>query len=157
MNVAVIGSGLSGLTAGAYLAQAGHQVTVYEAYHQAGGVAAPYKRDGCTWDLGQLIIEGLAPDEPLGAILAGLGLTDRVKVQVEDRGYVSPDFKVEMPAEYQEAMCASTGSRRNSPSDKRIPRELDKDTVQPYHYSPLVIPGAYKAARRIDQMARAAR
>ena len=42
MKVAIIGSGLSGLTAGASLAQAGHQVTVLEQYHRAGGVTAPF-------------------------------------------------------------------------------------------------------------------
>jgi phytoene dehydrogenase-like protein len=41
MNVTVIGSGLSRLTAAAYLAQVGHQVTVFEQYHRPGGVTAP--------------------------------------------------------------------------------------------------------------------
>jgi all-trans-retinol 13,14-reductase len=101
VDISIIGSGLSGLTAGATLAQAGHQVAVYEQYHRAGGVTAPFKREGFTWDLGQLIIEGLAPDEPLGAILADLGLRDKVPVRVEDRGYVFPDFKLEKPREYR--------------------------------------------------------
>ena len=46
MRAAIIGSGLSGLAAGACLAQAGHQVNVYEQYHRAGGVTAPFEKDG---------------------------------------------------------------------------------------------------------------
>ncbi len=61
----------------------------------------PYERGGYRWDLGQLLIEGLGPDEPLGSILATLGLTEKVPVRAEDRGYVFPDFALEKPEEYQ--------------------------------------------------------
>jgi phytoene dehydrogenase-like protein len=100
MNVAVIGSGLAGLTAAAYLAHTGQQVSVFEQFHRPGGVTAPLERGGFKWDLGQLLIEGLGPDEPLGEILAELGLVDKVKVQVEDRGYVFPDFALSKPEAY---------------------------------------------------------
>jgi all-trans-retinol 13,14-reductase len=101
MDVAIIGSGLAGLTAGAYLAQVGHHVVIFEQYHRPGGVTAPYERDGYRWDLGQLIIEGLGADEPLGAILEHLSLSDRVGVRIEDRGYVFPDFQLQKPDEYE--------------------------------------------------------
>lgn len=100
MKVAIIGAGLSGLTAGAVLARAGHHVTVFEQYHRPGGVAAPLERDGYRWDLGQLLIEGLGPDEPLGMIMDELGIASSVQVRVEDRGYVFPDFAVKKPVEY---------------------------------------------------------
>ena len=101
MEVAIIGSGLAGLTAGAYLAQAGHRVAVFEQYHRPGGVTAPFERDGYRWDLGQLLIEGLGAEEPLGAILANLSLSDKVGVRTEDRGYVFPDFRLDKPEEYE--------------------------------------------------------
>jgi phytoene dehydrogenase-like protein len=101
MKIVVIGSGLAGLTAGAALAQRGHSVTIFEQYSQPGGVTAPYTADGFRWDLGQLLIEGLGPDEPLGRILAALGIADRVRVRKDDREYVFPDFAIQKPAEYQ--------------------------------------------------------
>src|SRR5512139_3921687 len=101
MNAVVIGSGLSGLTAAAYLAQAGHQVAVFEQYPRPGGVTASFEADGYRWDLGQLIVEGLGPDEPLGLILSELGIADQVRVRVEDRGYVFPDFALSKPEAYQ--------------------------------------------------------
>ena len=100
MNVVIIGSGLSGLTAGAALAKAGHQVSIFEQFDQPGGVTAPYEKGGFRWDLGQLLIEGLGPDEPTGAILAELGVLDQVKVKVDDRRYVFPDFEINKPQEY---------------------------------------------------------
>jgi all-trans-retinol 13,14-reductase len=100
MNVVIIGAGVSGLTAGSHLAKAGHQVTVFEQYRRPGGVTAPFERDGYRWDLGQLLIEGLGPDEPLGLILEELGVADRINAIVDDRGYVFPDFEVVKPTEY---------------------------------------------------------
>ena len=100
MNVVVVGSGLSGLTAAACLAQGGHQVAVFEQYYRPGGVTAPFEADGYRWDLGQLLIEGLGTDEPLGLILAELGIADQVRVRVEDRGYVFPDFALQKPDTY---------------------------------------------------------
>jgi prolycopene isomerase len=100
MNIAVIGSGMAGLTAAAALAKAGHQVSVFEQFSQPGGVTAPYEKEGFRWDLGQLLIEGLGPDEPLGAILAELGVLDKIAVRVDDRRYVFPDFAILKPEQY---------------------------------------------------------
>jgi len=38
MKIVIIGSGMSGLTAGAYLARAGHGVTIFEQFPTPGGV-----------------------------------------------------------------------------------------------------------------------
>jgi phytoene dehydrogenase-like protein len=73
---------------------------VFEHFSRAGGVTAPIEQDGYKWDLGQLIIQGLGTDEPCGEVLADLGLTEKVKIVKEDRGYVFPDFSLEKPEEY---------------------------------------------------------
>ena len=100
MKVAVIGSGMSGLIAGATLAQAGHEVSIFEQFERVGGVTAPLEQDGFKWDLGQLVVEGFGAEEPVGAILAELGVLDQITISKEDRGYVLPDFSIEKPAQF---------------------------------------------------------
>ncbi|MBD3197024.1 MAG: FAD-dependent oxidoreductase, partial [Candidatus Lokiarchaeota archaeon] len=100
MKIIVIGSGLSGLTAATYLAQKGHKVNIYEQYSQPGGVTAPFEREGYKWDLGQLMIEGLGPNEPLGRILSELNISD-INLEIEDRGYVFPNFEINKPETYE--------------------------------------------------------
>lgn len=100
MKTIVIGSGVSGLTAGAALARAGHEVEVFEQYHRPGGVTGSFERDGYKWDLGQLLVEGFGPDEPTGRVLDQLGVLDQIQVRVEDRGYVFPDFDLRKPGPY---------------------------------------------------------
>jgi phytoene dehydrogenase-like protein len=100
MKAIIIGSGLSGLTSAAYLAQAGYQVVVYEQYPEIGGVTATLKKAGFSWDLGPLLLEGFAPHEPAGEVLAELGLVDQVKLIQEDRGVSFPDFSLWKPETY---------------------------------------------------------
>lgn len=52
MNISIIGAGFGGLSAAAYLAQAGHQVTIHEKNSQVGGRASTWKKDGFLFDLG---------------------------------------------------------------------------------------------------------
>jgi len=117
MHIIVIGSGVAGLTAAATLARAGHRVSVFEQYSQPGGVTAPYEKEGYRWDLGQLIVEGFGPDEPVGRILNELGVLGRIQVQVEDRGYVFPDFELRKPVEYAGARWRIDQLKRIFPED----------------------------------------
>ena len=100
MKAIIIGSGISGLTAAATLAQKGFEVSVFEQFSQVGGVTAPFEQDGYRWDLGQLLVEGFGADEPAGAVLAALGVLDLIQTRVDDRGYVFPDFEIKKPAEF---------------------------------------------------------
>jgi phytoene desaturase len=51
-KIIVIGSGFAGLTASAYLAKAGHQVTLLEKNAQTGGRASIWQDQGFTFDMG---------------------------------------------------------------------------------------------------------
>jgi phytoene desaturase len=51
-NIKIIGSGFSSLAAACYLAQKGHEVTVYEKNATIGGRARQLKREGFTFDMG---------------------------------------------------------------------------------------------------------
>ena len=56
MQIAVIGSGLGGLSAAIRLQAQGHQVTILEQRDQPGGRAYVYRQDGFTFDGGPTII-----------------------------------------------------------------------------------------------------
>jgi phytoene dehydrogenase-like protein len=96
----VVGSGMAGLTAAAYLARDGCQVDVFEQADHIGGVTTTFRKDGFAWDLGPLMIEGFAPGEPCGRVLAELGCADRIEFVRADRGVVFPDYRLQPPSEY---------------------------------------------------------
>ncbi len=96
----IVGSGMAGLTAGAYLARDGCEVDVFEQADRIGGVTATLRKEGFAWDLGPLMVEGFAPGEPVGNILAELGCADRVELVRADRGIAFPDYRVFRPTQY---------------------------------------------------------
>jgi all-trans-retinol 13,14-reductase len=101
MKTVIIGSGMAGLTAGAYLSRAGHQVTILEQFPHIGGVTATVKQGGFGWDLGPLLLEGFLPGEQSHEILKDLGVVDSVPVDRKDRGLSFPDFALRRGQEYK--------------------------------------------------------
>ena len=101
MKVNIIGSGISGLVTGALLAKNGHEVNVFEQYADIGGVTGGFRKNGYSWDLGQLIMEGLGPGEQAGKVIDELGLRDQIKLIAADRIYSFPEFTIKPPKEYQ--------------------------------------------------------
>jgi len=47
-TIAIIGSGIGGLTAGNLLARKGHKVTIFEAHGSPGGYTAGFRRQAST-------------------------------------------------------------------------------------------------------------
>ena len=99
-RVVVVGSGMAGLTAAAYLARDGCQVDVFEQADHIGGVTTTFRKDGFAWDLGPLMIEGFGPGEPCGRVLTELSCADRIEFVRADRGVVFPDYRLQPPSEY---------------------------------------------------------
>lgn len=100
-RVAIIGSGIAGLTAGAYLVKSGHQVKIFEQFDNIGGVTATLHQDGFSWDLGPMLLQGFGPGEPAGDILQELSISDKITLVRDDRGLVMPDFKIWRLSEYR--------------------------------------------------------
>jgi phytoene dehydrogenase-like protein len=100
MKTIIIGSGMSSLTAGAFLAMAGHAVTIFEQFPTPGGVTATVKQDGFGWDIGPLLLEGFAPGDKGRRILEELGVSDQVPSVQADRGLSMPEFALWHPQEY---------------------------------------------------------
>ncbi|MEX1307561.1 MAG: NAD(P)/FAD-dependent oxidoreductase [Eubacteriales bacterium] len=100
MKAIVIGSGMSGLTAAAYLIKAGHEVTVYEQDNHLGGVTATIEQKGFRWDMGPLLLEKFGIGEPAYNILFDLGIENQVEIVRADRSLSFPDFLLEKPDQY---------------------------------------------------------
>jgi phytoene dehydrogenase-like protein len=101
MKIVIIGSGMSGLTAGAYLAKAGHAITILEQFPAPGGVTATVRQDGFGWDIGPLLLEGFALGDKGRVILEELGISEQVPAVHEDRGLAMPEFALWKPKEYE--------------------------------------------------------
>ena len=105
VDVAIIGSGLGGLCAGAYLARQGLRVACFEAHYVAGGCATQFqrggKRDRYHFDVGLHYIGDCGEDGQIPRILRGVGA--HVDYQPMDQdGFdtlVFPDFRFRIPAD----------------------------------------------------------
>ena len=117
VDVAIIGAGTSGLTAGAYLAQQGKTVALFDPHYVAGGAATQFARGKdprFRFDIGLHYIGEVGPDQALGRMLAEIGVHDRIGFsQLDPDGYDIfhfPDFTFRMPADpglYRDHMTVS--------------------------------------------------
>jgi phytoene dehydrogenase-like protein len=136
-DVVVIGSGLAGLTAAAYLAVNGRSVLVLEQHDVAGGCSQTFRRKNEWWfDVGFHYIGGVRTGE-MARLLRGLGLEDRIGFAELDRdGFdtlVFPDLEFRVPAGWdaytdrlvetfpyeEDGIRAVTGVLRNSIAELR--------------------------------------
>jgi ferredoxin--NADP+ reductase len=100
-DVVVIGSGLAGLTAAAYMAVNGKTVLVLEQHDVAGGCSQTFRRKKQWWfDVGFHYIGGVRTGE-MAKLLRGLGLGDRIGFAELDRDgfdtFVFPDLEFKVP------------------------------------------------------------
>jgi protoporphyrinogen oxidase len=77
-NIAIIGAGATGLAAAWDFARAGHQVTIYEAGANVGGLAAGFKDPKWEWSLEKFYHHWFESDKDILGLLEEMGLRDQV-------------------------------------------------------------------------------
>ncbi len=78
-DVIIIGAGLAGLTCGAFLGNTGLRVLLLEKNRRPGGYAVSYTKKGHRFDIAVQNIGGCGSQGAVTAVLAELGLLDRVR------------------------------------------------------------------------------
>ena len=78
-DVAVVGSGLGGLTTALELARNGYKVAVFEQHRVAGGYAHSFKRKDFEVDVSLHHFGGLSDGKAIHGVLKTLGVLDRIK------------------------------------------------------------------------------
>jgi protoporphyrinogen oxidase len=78
MKVAIIGGGMTGLTAGFRLSQAGHQVFIFEKENQLGGLAAGFKEKNWSWSAENFFHHFFTSDDSARRLISDLSLADKI-------------------------------------------------------------------------------
>ncbi len=78
MDIAIIGAGITGLTAAYELTKRGHDVTVYEVRPYAGGLAAGFRDERWEWPLDRFYHHWFASDKEVIGLIEELGARERL-------------------------------------------------------------------------------
>ncbi|MBI5666949.1 MAG: NAD(P)/FAD-dependent oxidoreductase [Chloroflexi bacterium] len=78
LSVAIIGAGAAGLAAAWDLARAGHQVEIFEAEPEVGGLAAGFRDEGWDWSLEKFYHHWFETDTDILKLVDELGCADKV-------------------------------------------------------------------------------
>lgn len=78
MKIGIIGAGLAGLTAAFDLAKAGHEVSIFEASEQPGGLANGFKDDSWDWPLEKFYHHIFESDHEILKLAEEIGVRDKV-------------------------------------------------------------------------------
>lgn len=78
MKVAIVGAGAGGLAAAFDFLRWGHEVTLYEASEQVGGLASGFKEPQWEWSVEQYYHHWFASDHHILSLIEELGLSDKV-------------------------------------------------------------------------------
>ncbi len=104
VDVAIVGSGLGGLVAGAFLAKNGAKVAIFESHYTAGGCATQFSRGPksarWTFDVGLHYIGDCREGGSIPRILGELGTSAEFS-ELDPGGFdtlVFPDFRFRIPA-----------------------------------------------------------
>src|SRR3954465_1653952 len=88
-DLVVVGGGMGGLATAALAQRLGLRTALLEAHTRLGGCAGYFRRGPYTFDAGATALMGLRPGEPIGDLLALLG--------VDFEGVTTPSYRVHLP------------------------------------------------------------
>jgi phytoene dehydrogenase-like protein len=102
-DVAIVGSGIGGLSCGALLAKRGLKVLVVEQHYLAGGYCTSFPRKGhSTFDAGVHDISGLGPKGPVRFLLRELGIENGLEFKRVTSEYVFPNLRFQVPNDWKD-------------------------------------------------------
>lgn len=135
----IIGAGLGGLSAAAYLAAAGKRTLLLERYSVLGGSSHVFRRKKqWEFDCGVHYIGDCGPNSTIATLMRGLGLDDRIEwLPLDPKGFdtiIGPDFELRTPVgwdAYLENLIEAfpqdeRGLRYYIPVMKQIAENLDR-------------------------------
>ena len=132
VDAVVVGAGIAGLVASAFLAEAGRSTLVLEANHQVGGLMAGIRRKGFTFDAGDQSFEDAGMLFP---ILEQLGIEPAKSLHRASHRFVGPDFDYRPTSlDAAQAGIASSASVDNTGS-VRLPAEAGTYYVEVQGYN----------------------
>jgi prolycopene isomerase len=101
-DVIIIGAGMGGLSAGAYLTKAGKRVLVLEHYVVPGGYAHEFTRGYFSFDVSLRALDGIAPGSLIYPVLSDLGLLNTLKFRRLNPFYTAhfPEHTISVNADY---------------------------------------------------------
>ena len=117
VDVAIVGAGLGGLSAGAFLARHGMRVAVFDGHYVAGGCCTQFGRGSSRtgkyrFDIGLHYIGDCRPGGMIPTALSQVGIDDIDFLEMDPDGFdvfAFPDFQLRVPANlelYRERLLA---------------------------------------------------
>lgn len=91
MKIAIIGGGFTGLTAAYDLLNTDHQVTVFEAAPQVGGLASGFKAEGWDWNLERFYHHIFTTDKAIIALAKEIGADDMLFFNQQTTAFFCPE------------------------------------------------------------------
>ena len=100
-DATIIGSGIGGLLCGAFLAQKGYKIVIFEKEKYPGGLCSSFENKGFTFDVAIDSIGGLKKGELLQRVFKKLGIENKLDlIQLQPiRRNVFPDFSIDIPSD----------------------------------------------------------